>query len=211
MSWTADVWSSLAFVVAGAWILATTPRRVRALDDDARRERVLAQRSLGVLAVLVGVGSAVQHGPAPAWNSVVHDPPLLGAYALVAADALADLTGRELRTWWWLVPVLADVALAATWPLASMVAQGTAAAVAVVAVLLRARARPALRRRLLAAIAVLGVGAVLGELSRPGRPWSDGATFDTVPGHAVWHVLAAVAIAVVAPAVGRRPTDSSPR
>jgi hypothetical protein len=212
MPWSADVWSSLAFAVAGAWILATTPRRVRALDDVARRRRVLVQTSLGVLAVLVGVGSVVQHGPAPAWNPVVHDPPLLGAYALVAADAVADLTGRRLRTWWWLAPTLLDVGLAAWWPAASVVAQGAAAAAAVVAVLLRAAARPSLRGRLLVALAVLAAGSVIGELTRPGRPWSDGASFDVAfPGHAVWHVLAAVAIAVVAPTVGWRATDDAPR
>lgn len=207
MAWTADVWSSLAFVVAGAWIVATA-RDGRASDDAVR-----ARACLGVLAVLVGVGSVVQHGPAPSWNPVVHDPPLLGTYALVAADAMADLTGRRLRAWWWLAPTAADVVLAAAWPVASIVAQGTTAAVAVVAVLLRARARRGLRRRLLGALLVLGVGSVVAELSRPDRPWSgtwSGPLDETVlgvapTGHALWHVLAAAAIVVVAPTVGRRP------
>ncbi|MFF2453045.1 hypothetical protein [Isoptericola sp. NPDC058082] len=178
MSWSADTWSSLAFVVAGAWIVTTAHRSAAGASSRV---------ALGVLAMLVGVGSVVQHGPAPSWNPVVHDPPLLGAYALVAADAVADLAGRRLRVRWWLVPMLADVVLAALWPGASVVAQGAVAAVAVVAVLLRARARPRLRPRLLLALAVLGVGTVVGTLS-----------------HAAWHVLAASAIAVVAPAVGRR-------
>ncbi|MFE5292172.1 hypothetical protein ACFQ8T_08340 [Isoptericola sp. NPDC056618] len=178
MAWSADTWSSLAFVVAGAWILTTARRPGAGTGPRA---------ALGVLAVLVGVGSVVQHGPAPPWNPVVHDPPLLGAYALVAADAVADLTGRRLRAWWWLVPTLADVVLAALWPGASVVAQGAAAAAAVVAVLLRARARQRLRARLLLALAALGVGTLAGQLSHP-----------------AWHVLAATAIAVVAPTVGRR-------
>ncbi|MEU2199141.1 hypothetical protein [Isoptericola sp. NPDC019482] len=178
MPWPADAWSSLAFVVAGAWILATAYR-----CGAGASHRV----ALGVLAALVGVGSVVQHGPAPSWNPVVHDPPLLGTYALVAADAVADLTGRRLRTWWWLAPTVADVGLAALWPGASVVAQGAVAAAAVVAVLLRAGARPRLRPRLLLALAVLGVGTLAGQLSHP-----------------AWHVLAAAAIAVVAPAVGRR-------
>ncbi|MFC7877959.1 hypothetical protein [Isoptericola sp. NPDC057391] len=178
MPWTADTWSSLAFVVAGAWILGTARRGGAGASHRA---------ALGALAVLIGVGSMVQHGPAPSWNPVVHDPPLLGAYALVAADAVADLTGRRLRPWWWLAPTLADVVLAARWPEASIGAQGATAAVAVVAVLLRARARPRPRPRLLLALAVLGVGTLAGMLSHP-----------------AWHVLAATAIALVAPAVGRR-------
>ncbi|MGH8967578.1 MAG: hypothetical protein ACRDXB_19945, partial [Actinomycetes bacterium] len=70
MAWTSDVWSSLAFVVAGAWVLVTVRR---GQGDDGARSRA----ALGVLAVLVGVGSVVQHGPAPSWNPILHDPPLL--------------------------------------------------------------------------------------------------------------------------------------
>lgn len=193
-SWAeaASTWSSLAFVAAGAWVLVAGPRR---------REVV----ALGVLAALIGVGSLVQHGPAPSWNPVLHDPPLLGAYALVAADAAADLAGRRARTWWWLVPALVDVGLAAVSPTASIVAQGLASAVAVVLVAARAIARPAVRRRLATALVVLGVATLAGELSRTDRPWCAADWIDVgSTGHAVWHVAAAAAIVVVAPAVGRR-------
>ncbi|WP_277211124.1 hypothetical protein [Isoptericola croceus] len=183
----ADAWSSLAFVAAGLWVVV---RRHRPGPDGRSGDAPRTRAALGVLAILVGVGSVLQHGPAPAWNPLLHDPPLLGVYALVAADAVADLTGRPLRTWWWLAPTLADVALAAVVPAASMVAQATAAAVAIVATLTRAAARPALRARLLTAVAVLGVGGSFWFV----EPW----------GHGVWHALAAVAIAVVAPAVGWR-------
>lgn len=197
--WTepASAVSSLAFVVAGAWILVAARR-----DDDAAPTRA----ALGVLTVLIGVGSLVQHGPAPAWNPVLHDPPLLGALALVAADAVADLRGRPVGAGWWLGPTLADVAVAAVSPAASVVAQVAAAAAAVVATLLRARARPAVRRRLLAATAVLGVGAAVGRLSRPGWPLCEqGGWFGVaLSGHAAWHVLAASALVVLAPAVGSR-------
>ncbi|NNU26133.1 hypothetical protein [Isoptericola sediminis] len=185
----ANTWSSLAFVAAGLWIVA---RRRRPGDGAEAPSAARTRVALGVLAVGIGLGSVVQHGPAPAWNPVVHDPPLLGAYALVAADAVADLTGRRLRTWWWLAPTLADAVLAAVSPAASIVAQGTASVVAVVAILLRAVARPALRPRLLTALVVLGVGALIGLV----EPW----------GHVAWHVLAAAAIVIAAPAVGRRGT-----
>lgn len=187
--------SSLAFVAAGALIVLTA-------------RRTGARVALGVLTALVGVGSLVQHGPAPAWNPVAHDPPLMGALALVAADALGDLTGRRVRTWWWLAPTIAVAALAATSPTASTVAQASAAGVAVGASLLRARSRPALRRRTLAALALLAAGAAVGTLSRPGMPWCDpdGLLVPVLSGHAVWHVLAAAALAVLAPTLGTRRT-----
>ncbi|PZR52353.1 hypothetical protein DNL40_11795 [Xylanimonas oleitrophica] len=199
--WTepASTVTSLAFVLAGAWVLLRAARA----DDDGRAPRV----ALGVLTVLIGAGSVVQHGPAPAWNPLVHDPPLLGALALVAADGVADLTGRPLRTWWWLAPTLADVGLAAVSVPASAAAQAVTAVVAVVVTLLRVRARPEVRRRSLMALTLLAVGAAVGRLSEPGMPWCAAGGWWGTPasGHALWHLLAAVALAVLAPAVGRRP------
>ncbi|OLT48618.1 hypothetical protein [Cellulosimicrobium sp. CUA-896] len=197
-----STWTSLAFVLAGAAIVHGALRR----EARATRSPRLA---LGVLVALVGIGSVVQHGPSPSWNAVVHDPPLLGVLALVTADALADLTGRRLRTWWWLVPALADVVLAAAGGPASTLAQALAAAVAVVAGAVRAWRRPAVRRRTVVALALLGVGSAVGTQSRPGWPLcdADGPLGVTVQGHAAWHVLAAVALWVLAPTLGtRRPT-----
>ncbi|MBE9927007.1 hypothetical protein G8C93_14040, partial [Cellulosimicrobium cellulans] len=111
-----STWTSLAFVLAGAAVVLAARRPgpgprpapgVAAAVGAASRLRV----AFGVLVALIGVGSVVQHGPSPSWNPVAHDPPLLGALALVAADAVADLTGRRLRTWWWLAPTLLGVAL----------------------------------------------------------------------------------------------------
>ncbi|MEG3614684.1 hypothetical protein [Isoptericola haloaureus] len=190
----ADTWSSLTFVVAGIWIVA---RRRRPGDGDGHGSAARTRAALGVLAIGIGVGSVIQHGPAPSWNPVVHDPPLLGAYALVAADAIADLTGRRMRTWWWLAPTLSDAVLAAVDPWASIVAQGIASGVAVVLILLRALARPKLRARLVSAVVVLGAGALIGFV----EPW----------GHTGWHLLAAAAIVVAAPAVGRRTPEPGQR
>lgn len=198
-----SAWSSLAFVVAGAWILVGAWRRSLGDQPPAGSRAVLA---LGVLTVLVGVGSAVQHGPAPSWNPVLHDTPLMGALALVGADAAADLTGRRLRTWWWLAPTAIVAVLAALAPGASPAVQIATAVVAVPASLLRAYRRPAARRRTLAAVALLAVGGAIGTMSRPGWPWCvPGGWLDgALSGHAVWHVLAAVALVVLAPVVGRR-------
>ncbi len=201
-----SAWSSLVFVVAGVWILAAAwNRRTRPTAAGvvvARHEPA----ALGVLTLLVGVGSAVQHGPAPSWNPVLHDPPLMGALALAAADAVADLTGRRTRTWWWLAPTGLVAVLAAVAPGVSPVVQVATAVVAVPASLLRAYRRPRARRRTVAGLALLAVGGGIGTMSRPGRPWCvPGGWLDgALSGHAVWHVLAAAALVVLAPVVGRR-------
>jgi multisubunit Na+/H+ antiporter MnhB subunit len=188
--------TSLVFVVVGVWLWFTRRRRP---DGGAQ---IGVQGSVAVLAVLIGTGSVVQHGPAPSWNPVVHDPPLLALLALVAADGVADLAQRRLRAWWWLVPGVVCAALALWRPGWSAAAQGAVAAVAVGITLVRARRRPALRRHLLPGLALLGLGGAIGTMSRPGWPWCVPESW--LQGHAVWHVLAALAIAVLAPALGSR-------
>jgi hypothetical protein len=207
-----STWTSLSFVVAGAAIAVVALRARRGtpsgnpVPDGAATTRLRV--AFGILVALIGVGSAIQHGPSPGWNPVAHDPPLLGALALVAADAVADLTGRRLRTWWWLAPTLMGVAIAAASPTASAAAQVVAAAVAVGASALRAWRRPAVRRRTVAALVLLAVGGVVGTLTRPGWPLcdADGPLGVTLQGHAVWHVLAATALWVLAPTLGTRAT-----
>ncbi len=210
-----STWTSLAFVVAGAAVVVAArrsgpgPRPAPGVADAvgaASRLRV----AFGVLVALIGVGSVVQHGPSPSWNPVVHDPPLLGTLALVATDAVADLTGRRLRTWWWLAPTLLGVVLAAVSVPASTAAQVVAACVAVAASAARAWRRPAVRRRTVAALVLLAVGGTVGTLTRPGWPLcdADGALGVTLQGHAVWHVLAATALWVLAPTLGTRPAPA---
>jgi hypothetical protein len=202
-----SAWTSLAFVLAGAAIVAAAGRAsptARPRHDDGRTARVRV--TFGILVALVGVGSVVQHGPSPAWNPVVHDPPLLGALALVLADAVADLTGRPRRTWWWLAPTLLGVGLAAWSVPTSTAAQVAAAVGAVTASAWRAWRRPVVRRRTATAVVLLAVGGTIGTLTRPGWPLcdTDGWFGVALQGHAVWHVLAAVALWVLAPTLGTR-------
>ena len=210
-----STWTSLAFVLAGAAVVLAARRPgpgthpapgVADAVGAASRLRV----AFGVLVALIGVGSVVQHGPSPSWNPVAHDPPLLGALALVAADAVADLTGRRLRTWWWLAPTLLGVVLAAVAVPASTAAQVVAACVAVAASAARAWRRPAVRRRTVTALVLVAVGSTAGTLTRPGWPLcdADGALGLALPGHAVWHVLAATALWVLAPTLGTRPAPA---
>lgn len=210
-----STWTSLAFVLAGAAVVVAARRLgpgTRPAPDvaDAVGAASRLRVAFGVLVALIGVGSVVQHGPSPSWNPVVHDPPLLGTLALVAADAVADLTGRRLRTWWWLAPTLLGVVLAAVSVPASTAAQVVAACVAVAASAARAWRRPAVRRRTVAALVLLAVGGTVGTLTRPGWPLcdADGALGVTLQGHAVWHVLAATALWVLAPTLGTRPAPA---
>jgi hypothetical protein len=99
-----------------------------------------------------------------------------------------------------MVPV-AMVPVIVAGPLASTVAQGLLAAVAIGLNLARARVRPEQRHTLYRALAVLATGALLGSLTdrtplcQPESLWQ---------GHAGWHLLAAAALWLLAPVIGLR-------
>jgi hypothetical protein len=170
-----------------------------------RPGRARSRWPYALLVAAVGTGSLIQHGPHPAWQAYAHDLPLAGVLAFLAADAASDVTGRRLSPLWWLLPTAAVAPLVAAGPAASTVGQGVLAAAAIGLNLVRAWRRPRLRRILLAALLLLGAGAALGTLGdrtplcRPESLWQ---------GHAAWHVLAAVALWRVAPAVGARLTGA---
>lgn len=199
-----SAWTSLAFVVAGALVLLRARRDAAhgtpghaGPASDVRRVLLYA----GLVAA-VGIGSVVQHGPDPAWSDVAHDLPLLATVAFVGADAASDLTGRARAWWWWSLPTAALLPLIVLAPRAGDLAQAGVAVVAVVLTVLRAAARPGLRRHIGPALALLALGGAIGTLSRAGWPWCDPRSL--LQGHAVWHVLASVALVVLAPTVGAR-------
>ncbi len=185
--------TSAAFVVAATGILVS-----------GRRRPLVQRRQTVVFALLVagiGVGSFLQHGPHPSWQAYVHDLPLAGVLAFVAVDAASDLRGRELSPAWWLVPTAAMVPVVAVGPTAASLAQAAMAVPAVGLSLLRAKARPALRRTLLTSLSILATGAAAGTL---GDRTSLCQPDSLLQGHAVWHVLAAAALWRLAPAIGSR-------
>ncbi|MDM8086145.1 hypothetical protein QUV83_15335 [Cellulomonas cellasea] len=216
--------TSLAFVVAGGLILAggrrarqaapegpaapvptAAPHRTGTPPDPTGSPQAARQRSTAAYAALVasiGVGSVVQHGPDPAWSDVAHDLPLLATLAFVAADSVADLTGRRRAWWWWAAPSVALVPLIAAAPVSGDVAQGVAATAAVGLTLARAVAVPRRRARIAWSIGLLGVGGVIGVLTRAGGPWC--APGSLWQGHGAWHLLAATALVVLAPVIGDR-------
>ena len=181
--------TALALVAAGLLVLAGR-------HPAAARHRA----TYGLLVLAVGVGSVIQHGPHPPWQAYAHDLPLAAVLAFLAADAAADLAGRGGPAYhWWLLPTAAMVPVVMLGPVAATLAQAGLATVAIGLSLGRAWVRPGLRRTLLVALAVLAAGALAGTLGdRTGlcRPDS------LLQGHAVWHLLAAVALWRLAPAVG---------
>jgi hypothetical protein len=194
--------TSLAFVVAAAAIpvsVIAAERSARVLPDpNAGPRRVLGY---SLLVGAIGVGSLVQHGPAPAWADVAHDVPLVATVLFVGADAVADLLRSKRQWWWWAAPTLALVPIVLAAPLAGDLAQAVAAAGAVALTLVRGRKRLRLRGRIATAVALLAIGGTVGTLSRAGWPLcSPGSIWQ---GHAAWHVLAAAALLVLAPVIGR--------
>jgi hypothetical protein len=191
--------TSLAFVAAAAAIpiVVRRGRPVGAEDQPG-------VTGYALLVGAVGVGSVIQHGPDPPWSDLAHDTPLLATLVFVAADAVADLTGRRRAWWWWAAPTAAILPLVLAAPRAGDLAQAGLAAVAIGLTLARARARPALRRRVVGALALLAVGGTIGTLSRRGGPLC--VPESIWQGHAAWHVLASVALVVLAPVIGRRGT-----
>lgn len=191
----ANAATSLAFVLAAGLIVA------------GRRGGTPARWPYPALVFAVGAGSWVQHGPHPPWQAYAHDLPLASLLGFVAADAAADLTGRESVRHWWLVVPPAMVPVVASGPAAASLTQALLAAVAIGLNLVRARVRRRLRRRLLAALAGLAGGALLGSLTdrtplcAPDSLWQ---------GHAAWHLLAAVALWLLAPVIGARGDQVTP-
>jgi hypothetical protein len=181
--------TSLALVAVGVGVIASA--------RSGERQRLV----YGLLITATGAGSAIFHGPAPGWADPVHDLPLVALLAFVAVDAVSDLLGRRLPAVWWLAASVSAVALG---EIGEPVRWGTQAAIATVAIgasLLRFRARPEIRAIILTALLLLGTGALIGTLSRSNGPLCDPESI--FQGHAVWHLMAALALARLTPVIGR--------
>lgn len=128
----------------------------------------------------VGVGSIAFHGPMPTWGEFAHD---LSIVWMLMWVILSEIGRRRLWPATFLVgsllaltPVLAD-------PSQAMLAAGT------VGLILRSR-----RQTTLGAVALLGLGAVVGTLSRTGWPW---CVPDSLwQGHGFWHLAAAASLLI---------------
>ena len=81
-----NTWSSLAFVVAGGWVVA----RTRSTQFD--RSLPIAG---GVALVLVGAGSVAYHGPQPSWGGTAHDGSIAVLLGTLAAVIVRRLHRRD--------------------------------------------------------------------------------------------------------------------
>lgn len=201
----ANALSSLAFLVAAAWILILASRR----SEPART-------ALVVLALAVAsnaVGSFARHGPDPSWAAWAHDVAIMAVLLFVPIHALGRMRGWRpaLEVGAYAVGLVAvGLALAAVQgasdPFAGTLAAGAVAGE--VGIFSRERRTPTLvdprgavaRSLGLAAIALGGVAFLLG---RTGSPLCDPES--VFQWHALWHVLVAAALVAYAYTISRRP------
>jgi hypothetical protein len=202
----ANAVSSLAFLVAAAWILTLAFRRERTMRTT------LLVLTLAVAAN--GVGSFALHGPNPSWAHWAHDAAIMAVLLFIAVHAF----GR-IRGWHPTVQIgafaigLAAVGLGlaaihgASDPFAGTLAAGAVfGEVATVSGGRRTR-RPAgprsgafARKVGLVGIVLGGVAYLLGQTGSPlCRPES------VFQWHALWHVLVAVSLVAYAYVISVRP------
>ncbi len=178
--------TSFAFLVAAVAIAA------------APGGRLITKGWWAGLVAAVGMGSIAFHGPHPPWAEWLHDVAIIAVLIAVAADA-GGRTGRgpDSLTLRWTGPALALPAIAvalvpATGDILAVVVAVVAVAAVVAATRLGTHRLPP--AAVWAALLLLAVGATVGTLSRAGWPW---CRPDSLwQGHAVWHLLAAAALAV---------------
>ena len=181
-----NTWSSLAYVVAGAWIALR--RRQWRLDPSAV--------VFGLLVIANGLGSVAYHAAADASGRWLHDLSLLGALAFIAGWHVALMRGRtagagRVATGTAVATLVVMGVVLVPFPDATNAAAVVLVTVALVAFLvrrIRTRARPAWSDLPFAAVAVLAVGAFL--LGRTGSPACDGDS--AFQWHGIWHIGTAV-------------------
>ena len=175
-----NAWSSAAFLVAGAYLIA----RCRRVPPIARAPLIAG----GVALALVAVGSAAFHGPQPSWADAAHD----GSIAALLMVFVARGSGFTRRTVAACAGMLAAALVVLTVnPGAEAIVHGLLAAAAATVELQRLRAGTTSRSFGVTAAVAFGAGVVLLVLGRTGGLLCAPASL--VQAHAGWHVLSAVA------------------
>lgn len=202
--------SSLVFLIAGVWVVAQARR-----SPAHRRELAV----FGVAVASNAIGGVLYHGALTTATRAVHDAAIIAVLTFIAVFDVARLTGRGW-TWEWrayAASLGSFVALIVLLPGADYAAFGVLGCVIAGAELAEyARERPTLRaittRRVarLAAALALGLAATAFFVGRSGallcRPES------VMQWHAVWHALAALAMALYAySAIEPHPAGDEPR
>lgn len=190
--------SSLAFLLAGVWIL------LRARRAPGRRVELAVY---GIAVALNSAGGVLFHGPQWPGSRWIHDTSILSVLLLILVFDIARRVGRPTR-WTVTVFLISLVGLGTVFALLPSAAYVLYAVLGVgvgVEELLEYRHElPALRvggltaRRAarIGALAALAIGATAFFVGRTGAPWCHpGSAFQW---HAVWHVLSALVMALYA-------------
>jgi hypothetical protein len=205
-----NAWSSLAFLTAGLWVAW------RAVRASSRRAE------LGVFAVAIAVNAAggiLYHGfdwPASRW---VHDLAIMSVLVFIAVFALGELRGWATMLGAYRLGLAGVGAFLALAPGSTDVLSALlAVAIGVWEVaeyrrelpLIRAEGLTARRVARLAVLVALALGGTAFLVGRAGAPLCDPSS--VVQWHAVWHVLAAAAMALYAfGAIETHPVESRDR
>ncbi len=182
----ANTASSLAYCVAGAWLL----RRGRRTE---RPGGLTAHRALAWAAVAAGLGSVAYHGPGTALGRYLHDASLLAFLGLSALDDLEVVAGATVPPA--AVAAVPAAAVVAAHPSLSSVAQIATGAVAAGAGFARAlRPGPSDGGEQVAGVVLLAGGGALHLLGRTDGPLCQPRSL--LQPHAAWHAATAASIAL---------------
>lgn len=190
--------SSLVFVLAGSWVIAQAIR-----SPVHRRELVL----FGAAIALNAVGGMLYHGDLTPASRAVHDAAIVTVLAFIAVFDVARLTDRTWRWTWraYAATVASFAVVIAIVPEADYVVFGAlGVAIAWAELAEYRRERPVLRRgglsirwlARLAAVLALALAATAFFVGRSGAPFC--RPDSAMQWHAVWHGLAALAMALYA-------------
>lgn len=212
----ANAVSSFAFVIAGVWLLLGIRSSARTV-----RPRVVTYACLGIAA---GFGSVAFHGIQGEWAQLAHDLTLVAVALLILAMRIDDLYVQHRI---WPVLLISMVALAAALMLWQPALGGPLQAVTLTIAVTGEVWFRRTHRQLDTVESTVGyrvaggaiaTAAVVYALSRTGSVWCQPTSL--LQGHALWHVLGAVAFtafAIAAFEIGvtyedpRAPRDASAR
>ncbi|MCB1246984.1 MAG: hypothetical protein KDB69_06955 [Acidimicrobiia bacterium] len=178
--------SSLAFAVVGIVIMGWA----RVVTGSERTNRII----FGVILVATGVGSFLYHGYDGAVVHLVHDITFLAALMFIVVMNGCALLARPVRTgyiWTTFLTLLVSIVLVVTPATTNVFTAGLVVAIVVSDVMIRRHGGIDAPRwwiavvAMSAAVAAFVMGRTAGPLCDPGS---------VVQGHALWHMLSAVAL-----------------
>jgi len=192
----AATWSSFAYVLVG-WLMIGSAGS-RGAGGTASAMPPLAMRTLGVTAIVVGVGSALMHATLTLWGQFldVVGMYLIGSFELVWALARWRRIGERRAVALFAALCVVLVALLIALPEVRRWLFAVLLIGAIVVELVFARPlRPGVRVRLfLAGLATMAVAFGIWILDQNGTLC---APHSLVQGHAVWHLLGATSLGLL--------------